>query len=61
MSFTYADMKRLYAEHGDQLVWLNGRGGAFSANPADYWSITDDEVIEGRLAVQITETYEEVH
>lgn len=59
--FTYADMRRLYTEHGAALSWFTDDGeGPYSANPADYWNHKDDDELPGELRVRVPETYERI-
>lgn len=59
--FTLADMLRLYAEYGSDLVMFDAEGnGPYSANPADYFAATAETTFNGRLAIQRPVTYEEV-
>ncbi len=61
MSFTMADMCRLYAKHGEALSWFDDQGeGPFSANPADYWHMKYYADLDGWLAVRVPESYKEV-
>lgn len=56
--FTFAEMKKAHAQHGNVLVWVTD-DGVFSANPRDYFRITDDSTkLEGELMIRIPEQLE---
>jgi hypothetical protein len=57
--FTMAQMREKYAEHGDRLVMLGDEPGeVYSANPGDYWYMSDSDTFPGELALRVPERFE---
>ena len=56
MKPTRANMKLYYPMFGTSLIILSG-GEEYSANPGDYFYLSDDESVPGELVVRSTMTY----